>query len=297
MSAGDFLQYLITGLSEGSIYALVGLGFTIIYAVTRIINFAQGEFVMLGGMFSFTLAISAGLPLPLALIIAVIIAAVVGALMYILAIRTARRASVISLIIITIGFAIFVRGIAGVEQCWGVNSVRPPHFTGSESISFLGAYIDPQQLWIIGITLTAVIMVHLFLSHTMLGKALKACAINPHAASLVGINTKTMALVAFVIAAALGGIGGVAMAPWTLMSYHSGFMIGLKGFVAASIGGFKSPVATIIGGITIGIVENLVAGISWGPFRSDYMDIWALVVLLAILLIRSGKLATEEGLS
>jgi len=295
MSAGDFLQYLITGLSEGSIYALVGLGFTIIYAVTRIINFAQGEFVMLGGMFSFTLAISAGLPLPLAIIIAVIIAAAVGALMYILAIRTARRASVISLIIITIGFAIFVRGIAGVG--WGVNSVRPPHFTGSESICFLGACIDPQQLWIIGTTVVAMVMVHLFLSHTMLGKALKACAINPHAASLVGINTKTMALVAFILAAALGGIGGAVMAPWTLMNYHSGFMIGLKGFVAASIGGFKSPVATIVGGITIGIVENLVAGISWGPFRSDYMDIWALVVLLAILLIRSGKLATEEGMS
>jgi branched-chain amino acid transport system permease protein len=302
MSAGDFFQYLIAGLSQGSIYALVGLGFTIIYAITRIINFAQGEFVMLGGMLSFTLAVSAGLPLALALILSVVIATAVGALMYILAIRTARRASVISLIIITIGAAIFIRGLAGTEWGnqgvgWGVNAVRPPHFTGSESLHFLGAYIDPQQLWVIGTTVIVMVLVHLFLTHTMVGKALKACAINPKAAGLVGINTKTMALIAFVIAAALGGIGGVVMAPWTLMTYNAGFIIGLKGFVAASIGGFKSPIATVVGGILIGVVENLIVGIDWGPFTSSYMDVWALVVLLAILLIRSGKLAAEEGIS
>ena len=113
MSADQFVQYLVSGLTMGSIYALVGLGFTIIYAVTRIINFAQGEFVMLGGMLSFTLAISAGLPLVPALLLSVLIATAIGALFYILAIRTAKRASAVSLIILTIGAAIFIRGIAG----------------------------------------------------------------------------------------------------------------------------------------------------------------------------------------
>jgi branched-chain amino acid transport system permease protein len=292
MSADQFLQYLISGLTMGSIYALVGLGFTIIYAVTRIINFAQGEFVMLGGMLSFTLAVSAGLPLAPAIILSVLIAAVIGAIMYLFAIRPARNASVVSLIIITIGVAIFIRGIAG--ELWGVDFVRPPYWAGSESIRFFGAYIHPQALWIIGTTLAVTVLLHLFLSYTMVGKALKACAINPRAAGLVGINAKTMALIAFALAAAIGGIGGVVMAPLTLTSYNVGVMLGLKGFVAASIGGFKSPIAAVIGGITLGIIESLSVGLDWGPFTSAFKDVIALVVLLLILLLWSGRLAEEE---
>jgi len=292
MSADQFLQYLISGLTMGSIYALVGLGFTIIYAVTRIINFAQGEFVMLGGMLSFTLAVSAGLPLAPAIILSVLIAAVIGAIMYLFAIRPARNASVVSLIIITIGVAIFIRGIAGVG--WGVDFVRPPYWTGSESIRFFGAYIHPQALWIIGTTLAVTVLLHFFLSYTMVGKALKACAINPRAAGLVGINAKTMALIAFTLAAAIGGIGGAVMAPLTLTSYNVGVMLGLKGFVAASIGGFKSPIAAVNGGFTLGIIESLSVGLDWGPFTSAYKDVIALVVLLLILLLWSGRLAEEE---
>ncbi|MFA5056002.1 MAG: branched-chain amino acid ABC transporter permease [Dehalococcoidia bacterium] len=292
MSADQFVQYLMSGLTQGSIYALIGLGFTIIYSVTQIINFAQGEFVMLGGMLSYVLAVEAGLPVPLALIIAILIAAGVGALMYILAIRTARRASVISLIIITIGAAIFIRGIAGNQ--FGVNAVSPTPFTGRGSISFLGAYIEPQALWIIGITFLVTILLYLFLSHTMVGKALRACAVNPEAASLVGINTKAMALIAFIIAAAIGGIGGVVIAPMAMASYGMGVMLGLKGFVAAAVGGFMSPIATVIGGIMLGIIESLAVGFNWGPFTSAYKDVIALVVLLLILLIRSGKLAAAE---
>ena len=292
MSTHQFVQYLISGLTQGSIYALVGLGFTIIYAVTRIINFAQGEFVMLGGTLSYVLAVTAGLPIPLAIIVAISVAAATGAVMYLLAIRTARRASVLSLIIITIGASIFMRGIAGNRL--GVGSVQPSHFTGSTTILFLGAKIDPQELWIIGITLSVTILLHLFLTYTMAGKSLKACAINPEAASLVGINTKTTALTAFILAAAIGGIGGVAVAPLAMASYDMGVMLGLKGFVAASIGGFMSPIATVVGGLILGVVESLAVGLDWGPFNSSYKDAIALVVLLLILLIRSGRLAAEE---
>jgi branched-chain amino acid transport system permease protein len=292
MSAAQFVQYLVSGLTQGSVYALVGLGFTMIYAVTRIINFAQGEFVMLGGMLSYVIAVKEHLPVPLALIIAVLAAALTGAVMYILAIRTAKRASVLSLIIITIGAAMFIRGIAGNRL--GVFAVRPPTFTGSQSISFLGAFIEPQSFWIIGITLLVTIMLHLFLSYTMAGKSLKACAINPGAASLVGINTKATALTAFVLAAAIGGIGGAVVAPLSMASYNMGVMLGLKGFAAASIGGFTSPIATVIGGIMLGVVESLAVGLNWGPFTSSYKDAIALIVLLLILLIRSGRLAAEE---
>ncbi|OGO02980.1 MAG: ABC transporter permease [Chloroflexi bacterium RBG_13_53_26] len=295
MSADQFLQYLVSGLTQGSIYALVGLGFTIIYAVTRIINFAQGEFVMLGGMLSFTLIASVGIPIVPALVLSVLVAAAVGGVLYLLAIRPARRASVASLIIITIGAAIFIRGIA--SELWGVDAVRPPSFTGDSSIQFLGAYIHPQALWIIGTTVVVTVILQLFLSYTIVGKALNACAINPAAARLVGINPAAMGLVAFILAASLGGIAGVVMAPLTLTSYHVGVMLGLKGFVAASIGGFKSPLAAVVGGITLGIVESLAVGLDWGPFTSAYKDAIALVVLLVILLARAGKLAAEERVS
>jgi branched-chain amino acid transport system permease protein len=295
MSADQFVQYLVSGLTQGSIYALVALGFTIIYAVTKVINFAQGEFVMLGGMLSYTLARSAGLPLAPALIISVAAGAAVGAAMYLLAIRTARRASVVNMIIITIGAAIFIRGIAGVA--WGVDFRSPPLFTGDESISFLGAYIHPQAIWIIGTMVVVTVLLHLFLSYTMVGKALKACAVNPWAAGLVGIDAKAMALIAFTLAAMLGAVGGVVMAPLTLTAYNVGVMLGLKGFVAASIGGFKSPIAGVAGGIILGIIESLAVGVNWGPFTSAYKDAIAIIVLLLILLIRSGALAAEERAS
>jgi branched-chain amino acid transport system permease protein len=295
MSADQFVQYLISGLTQGSIYGLVALGFTIIYAVTRIINFAQGEFVMLGGMISFTLADAAGLPLAASAPISMLGAAAVGAAMYLLAIRPARNASVVSLIIMTIGAAIFIRGIAG--EIWSVDPVRPPFFTGSESIAVLGAFIHPQALWIIVTTLVVTILLHLFLSYTMVGKALKACAVNPGAAGFVGINAKSMALVAFVLAAAVGGVAGIVMAPLTLTAYNVGVMIGLKGFVAASIGGFRSPIAGVIGGLLLGIVEALAVAANWGPFTSSYKDAIAIFVLLLILLLRSGRLAAEERTS
>ncbi len=292
MSSEQFFQYLVSGITQGSIYALVALGFTIIYAVTKIINFAQGEFVMLGGMLSFTLINAAGIPLIPSLILAVLSTAVIGAVLYMLAIRTARKASVVSLIIITIGASIFIRGVARLFL--GVDSVRPPFFSGDEPLIFMGAIIRPQALWIIGTTIVVTIILHLFLSYTMMGNALKASAINKIAAAKVGINTRTMALSAFILAAIIGGISGVVMAPLALTSYNVGVMLGLKGFVSASIGGFKSPIVSVIGGITIGIVESLAVGINWGPFTSSYKDAIAIVALLLILLVRSGKLAAEE---
>ena len=292
MSSAQFVQYLISGITSGSVYALVGLGFTIIYAVTKIINFAQGEFVMLGGLVSFILIHSAGIPLVPALILSIIIAAAVGAAMYLLAIRPAKKASVVSLIIITIGTATFLRGVAGQELT--KDFVRLPSFSGEQSISFLGAYIDPQALWIIGTLVVVTIILQLFLTYPMMGKGLKACAINPVASSLVGINPTTMALIAFILAAALGAIGGIVLAPLTPLNYQAGIMLGLKGFVAAAIGGFKSPVAAVFGGLLLGIVESFVVAANWGPFTSAYKDVIAVVVLLLILLARSGRLAEEE---
>jgi branched-chain amino acid transport system permease protein len=282
----------VAGVTSGSIYALVGLGFTVIYSVTGIINFAQGEFVMLGGMISYIILDSMGLPTAPALLLTIITVAAIGAVLYLLAIRSARKASVVSLIIITIGASVFIRGVAG--EIWTKDYVRPPYFSGDQSISFLGAYIQPQALWIIGVTIAAMVVLHVFLTYTVMGKALRACAINRAAAGLVGIDARVMALISFSLAAAFGALGGAVVAPLTTTSYSVGVMMGLKGFVAAAIGGFRSPVAAFVGGITIGVVESLAVRIGWGPFSSAYKDAIALVVLLLILLVRSGRLAAEE---
>ena len=295
MTTHVFLQSLTSGLTQGCIYALIGLGYTIIFNVTGIINFAQGEFVMLGGMLSYYLTRSAGFPVVPALLVSVLIAALIGAALYLLTIRTARRASVVSLIIITIGAAIFIRGIAG--EIWGVNPKSPPAFTGKHPLHFLGATVQPQALWIIGITLAAAVVLHLLFSRTVIGKALRACSMNRSAAGLVGINPRTMALIAFALAAALGALGGAVVAPLSFMSYDAGVGLGLKGFVAASMGGFKSQTAVIVGGILLGVVEQVTIAIGWGPFKSDYKDAIPLVLLLLILVVRSRKLSEEERAS
>lgn len=292
MGTAELLQYLISGITSGCIYALVGLGFTVIFSVTGIINFAQGEFVMLGGLLSYVLFTSVGLPLPLAVVLSVVIAVVVGSVLYVLGIRPARKASEVSLIVITIGASMFIRGIVG--EVWTKDQVRPPFFTGAESLSFLGAYVQPQAVWIMGTAVAAVVLLHLFFTYTVIGKSLRACAISRRAAGLVGIDARVMALIAFGLAAALGAIGGGVMAPLTTTSYSAGVMLGLKGFIAAAIGGFKSLPATFLGGILVGVVEAIAVAIGWGPFQSQYQDAVALVVLLAILLIRSRRLSSEE---
>lgn len=295
MDTGQFLQYLISGMTMGSIYALVGLGFTIIFSVTGIINFAQGEFVMLGGMLSFILFDSFDLPMPLAIILSIVAAAIVGIVLYLAGIRSARKASAVSLIVITIGASIFIRGVAA--QIWTRDPVRPPYFTGSQSLSFAGAYIQPQVLWIVGTAVVAMIVLHVFFSYTTLGKALRACAISRQAAGLVGIDVRAMAMIAFGLAACLGAVAGVVMAPHSTVSYESGVMLGLKGFVAAAIGGFKSHTAAFFGGLLVGTIEALTVAINWGPFRSQYADAVALMALLIILVVRSRSLSAQERAS
>jgi len=289
MATWQLVQYLVTGITVGSIYAIVGLGFTIIYSVTGIINFAQGEFVMLGGMIAFSL-IGIGLPVPIALILSIGLVTLVGVVFNLVAIRPARRASTITLIIITIGGALLIRAIAGLG--WGRGAVSLPPFTGDEPLSFLGAYVVPQSLWVMGTTAVLMVAFYLLLNRTLVGKALKAAAINRRAAALVGIDARTMSLISFGLAAAMGAIGGIVIAPISYASYDMGVMLGLKGFVAAAMGGFTGVWGVFLGGLGLGLAESLAAGY----ISSSYKDAIALVILFAVLLIRSRKLlAGEEG--
>jgi branched-chain amino acid transport system permease protein len=272
----EFLQFLISGLTVGAVYALVALGFTLIYNASGVVNFAQGEFVMLGGMVTvFTAA--AGVPLPLAALVAVCVAVVIGLLLHRLAIEPARGASAVTLIIITIGASILLRGIAAI--IFDKQFHKLPAFTGETPVDMLGAAVQPQSFWVLGGAAVVVLALYVFLEHTVLGKAVLATAANRLAARLVGINTTTIMALAFGGSAAIGAVAGILVTPITLTSYDVGTLLALKGFAAAMLGGMGNPVGAVVGGLLLGLLEAFGAGY----LSSTYKDAFAFLVILIVL--------------
>ncbi len=272
----QLLQFLVTGITVGSTYALVGLGFALIYNASDVVNFAQGEFVMLGAMIAIAL-LAAGLPLSLAAIVATLITVLVGLLLERFAIEPALGASVVATIIITIGAAIFLRGIAML--LWGKDFHSLPAFSGDTPIRIGGATLLPQSLWVLGVTVALVVLVRLFFDHTLLGKALLACSFNRAAAQLVGINVRVMLRLAYGLSAGLGALAGILIAPITFSSYEAGVMLGLKGFSAAIVGGIGNPMGAVAGGLLLGVLESLGAGL----ISSGYKDAIAFLFVLMVL--------------
>lgn len=287
MSA-DFLQFLFSGITVGATYALVGLGFSIIYNASHVINFAQGEFVMLGGMATVALY-GAGLPMPLAMVMAVAITVMAGIVLEKFAIEPAKDASIVTLIIITIGASIFLRGLA--EVVWGRNFHSLPPISGSVSINIGGAHVMPQSLWVIGGTITAVAGLRWFFNSTMTGKAMVASASNPLAARLAGINPKFILLLSFALSAMLGSIAGILITPISLAYPGVGVMLGLKGFCAAILGGLGNPMGAVLGGLIVGISEAMTAGY----ISSAYKDAVAFIIILGVLFLRPNGLFGVSG--
>ena len=273
-------QFVISGLATGAIYALIGLSFAIIFNSTGIINFAQGEFVMLGGVMSIFSLNVLHLPLIAAIAVAVAATTAIGVVFERLAIRPLKNATPLALIIITIGASILIRGI--VMLVWGKDTQALPAFSGNDPISIVGATLLPQHLWIFGVTVLVIVGCRLFFHHTISGKAMRACSFNRRAANLVGISVGRMVLFSFVISAAVGSLAGVIIAPLTMTAYDVGVMLGLKGFCAAIMGGMGSGLGTVLGGLILGTLESLGAGL----ISSGYKDAIAFFILLLILFIR-----------
>ncbi len=276
---GQAVQFLASGLTAGSIYALVALGFSIIFNASRVINFAQGEFVMIGGMSAVSL-VATGVPMPVAILGAVGIAAIVGLALERLAVGRAKNADIVTLIIITIGASIFLRGVAQLVWDKNIHALAP--LSGDTPIAFLGATIVPQSLWVLGATVAVVIALSWFFRRTVLGKAMLATSYNPLAAQLVGIDIKKVLFASFGLAAGLGALAGVLIAPITFTSYEVGIMLGLKGFAAAILGGLGSFPGAIVGGLVLGLLESLGAGY----VSSAYKDVLAFVLILVVLFFR-----------
>jgi branched-chain amino acid transport system permease protein len=275
----EFLQFFFSGLTVGAVYALVALGFTLIYNASDVVNFAQGEFVMLGGMVT-VFASAAGVPLPLAALIAVGVAVAVGLLLYWFAIAPARGASAVSIIIITIGASIFLKGAAQVV--FDKQFHKLPSFSSDAPIDVLGASVQPQSLWVLGGTAAVVLVLYVFLERTLPGKAVLATSASRLAARLVGINTATIMALAFGGSAAIGAIAGILVTPITLTSYDVGTTMALKGFAAAMLGGMGNPLGAVVGGLVLGLLETLGAGYISSTYKDGFAFVMILVVLLAM---------------
>jgi branched-chain amino acid transport system permease protein len=277
-------QFIVAGLTTGSIYALIALGFCVIHNATGIVNFAQGDFISLGGLVIFTLLMGLKIPLIIAFPLSVIAVTIVGALLERVAIRPARSRSIVILVFITIGASIFMRGVFKI--LWGKNQMGLPPFSGETPINFAGATLMPQNLWIFGITLISVIGLHFFFSRTRLGKAMRATACNPKAASLMGVNVNSMVLLSFALSGALGAIAGIIIVPITTLSFDIGVMLGLKGFAAAVLGGYGNSLGAVLGGLLLGVLESVGAGV----ISSTYKDVIAFGILLLVLFIKPSGL-------
>ena len=287
MDVSELLQFLVTGITVGSVYALVALGFTVIYNATGIINFAQGEFVVLGGLCFYSFHVAARLPVIVAIVGAVLIVAVVGLLMERLTIRPLSGSPVVTLIIVTIGVSVILRGAA--KLIWGPESLAVPAFSGDTSILVGGVALQLQYLWVVGLTVLAVVGVRLFFDRTLVGKAMQACAINATAARLAGINAARMVQASFALSAGLAALAGVIISPITFASYDGGTVLGLKGFCGAIVGGLGSAPAAVVGGLLIGVLEKLAIAFAPEGF-TGFQDAFAFLLLLVVLFLRPSGL-------
>lgn len=283
------MQYLITGLTVGSIYALLAIGFVTIYNITGVLNLAQGEFAMIGALSCITF-VNAGLPKLAAILLAILLTAAIGFLLEKTTITPARNSSVITLIIITLGISIFLKGMGLI--IWGSYPKTLSPMIQGDSFQFLGAVVNPQSIVVVVVLLVLLALLYVFFDKTFIGSALKASEKNPQAANLMGINTKTMSSIAFTLAAGLGAIAGIMIAPLTDATYEMGFLIGVKGFVAMVIGGMHSISGAVMGGLLIGILEAM----SGGFISTFYADAITFALVMLMLFVKpSGLFARASG--
>jgi branched-chain amino acid transport system permease protein len=288
------LQYVLSGITTGSVYAIVGIGFSIIYNSTGIINFAQGEFLMLGGMISVSLA--PHMPLAAAIAIAVAATGLVGILVQRVFISWLKNPAILRVIIITIGLSILLREAS--LRIWDEKVRALPFWTGSEtsSLAIFGARVSPQVLWVLGACALMVGALTLFFRFTITGRAMRACASNPTAARLCGIRTSSLVTLSFFIAAAMGALAGCAVSPLTQTQYDMGTSLAVKGFTCAVLGGLGNVTAAVAAGLLVGLLEA--ASISILPLA--YKDVVALAIMLGILFFRpeglfGGRRASFAG--
>ena len=277
-------QLLIAGISTGGIYALVAVGFNVIFKATDAINFAQGEWVMMGGMITAALVATWNAPLVFACLAACAAVIVIGMLSERITIRPIKAPTPVLITLISIGLAIASKSI--VMLTLGKRPTGYPPFSGETAIRIGEVSIHPQTLWILGVTAVFMIAVHLFFERSRMGKSMRAAAADADAAELVGIDVRRATMVSFAIAAGAGAIAGIIVSPLTMTSYDHGTAMGFKGFAAAMLGGIGNLYGAVIGGLLLGVLEALGGGL----ISSKFKDAIAFLLLLGVLFIRPAGL-------
>ncbi len=298
------LQQILNGLVQGSVYALVALGYTMVYGILGLINFAHGEVVMVGAMVALAasqMLLAAGLPpllvLLLALMVAIAVCMALGYAIERVAYRPLRHAPRLAPLITAIGVSIVLQNLAMI--IWGREYHAFPQLLPTASHTLDGAVINDVQIVIV---LTALLMMTglmLLVHRTRLGRAMRAVAENPSAAMLMGVNINAVISVTFMIGSALAAVAGLMVsANYGIVHYYMGFLLGLKAFTAAVLGGIGNLRGAMLGGMLLGLIESLGAGyigdLTGGFFGSNYQDVFAFLVLIAVLIFRPSGLLGER---
>src|SRR6266540_423927 len=287
--AAYLAQTLVNGLSVGCIYGLIGIGFCVIYNASGIVNFAQGAFVMLGGMVTFVLLTSLGLPMIVAGALAVVAVAALGVVIERIVVRPLwdRNATMFVMILATLAAQIVIE--RAILIAVGDQPKSIPVFTDLPPIRIAGVAIGYQILWIIGTSLLLIALLALFFQKTLVGRAMRACAINREAAALQGIPVSRMLALSFALSAALGAIAGVLITPTQYTAFNVGVPFAISGFIAAIVGGFGHPLGAFMGGIMLGLAQS----IAIVAFGAGLKNVAALSVLLLFLFVRPGGMLGE----
>lgn len=284
-------QFLAGGLAIGAVYGLIGAGFSLVYNSSRVINFAQGQLVVFGGLATVSL-IGLALPAVIALPLAVLICMLLGGALQSLLSMARKGHTELTSIMVTIGVGIALQGLA--HQIWGTDyqtfSLYP-----EGAIRVLGASVNYATLTILAVTLMICLVMWVFLYRTLMGKAMRACAGDPRVAKTVGIRPGRMIVGAYIASAALGGLAGILVTPSLMMSAEFGVLLGIKGFTAAIVGGLTNPFGAVVGGIVLGLMEGLCVGL----ISSDLQDAYAFIALMVVLLLRPqglyGRLPSDSS--
>jgi branched-subunit amino acid ABC-type transport system permease component len=291
MNTVIFFQLLLPGLTTGCVYALVALGFVLCANVSGVLNFAQGEFVMIGGMWAAFLY-ALGLPYALAALAATAIGVIVAGGQEYLTLRPVRHRGHFIQVTTTFGVAVVLRGVTLIVA--GKDPLTLPGFSGDGAFTVFGAILPIQSLWVWIATVLLLAATFAFLRYTATGRAVRACSINLQAARLMGVNAERLRVIIFAFGGGTGALAGIVITPIVLASWDAGVTYSIKGFVGAILGGFRSPTRAVLGGLGIGVIESLGAGY----ISSGWKDFIVYGVLLAYLLLRGGVfLRGRAGLS
>ncbi|MFP5413191.1 MAG: branched-chain amino acid ABC transporter permease [Gammaproteobacteria bacterium] len=298
------LQQILNGLVLGSVYAMVALGYTMVYGILQLINFAHGEVLMIGAMVAVWLVptlLAAGVPGPLVLLIVTVAAIPVCMLlsMFIerVAYRPLRNAPRLAPLITAIGMSIVLQTVAMI--IWKPNPIVFPDLLPTDPVPIFGAILAPKQILILVVAATMMTGLVLLVNRTKLGRAMRATAENPRIAGLMGVNANQVIAATFAIGAALAAVAGVLVAlNYNIVHFSMGFIPGLKAFTAAVLGGIGNITGAVVGGLLLGIIESLGAGyigdLTGGFLGSHYQDIFAFAVLILVLLFRPSGIMGER---